>query len=452
MSKIVSVIQNSTGKEISAQAVLDGNEKKFSFERMTNAHHRLVTGCSKYSCPMCNEPLSIKTSQNSNRFFSHNPNSPDCEWKTDDERPDIPSELTSSEGRLHKYYKAMIQLALSRTDDVEEIDSEVWVYIDDAKEKHRQPDVQCKYKGVRIAFEVQVSYLTPEEIVAREKDYESIGWKLIWLLPMEKRFITREDILNSPYSNAFVCSISSTLVDRWEKEQTISFQCPVWKPSIGYSKVVDGSEYHTFNLDDVITSLPEDDGDLMPSDFNFPKGTVKYLIEVGTENLLNILSCPDDYRSLSNRTPQDLALDDYFLRQLKFTKNLKNAVRLIGSIKVGKSLWEIEGNFERVLRLKFYPRAFNGDYSLNNKYSDFLPAALAVALTYNPDLLDTEVFDALKAELHENEIFEDVETPLDSIIGRGSELLLAMFPRLSMFWEERFIKEYLRHYPPKNDH
>ncbi|GGB75420.1 hypothetical protein [Shewanella inventionis] len=80
---------------------------------------------------------------------------------------------------------------------------------------------------------------------------------------------------------------------------------------------------------------------------------------------------------------------------------------------------------------------------MSKKYATFLPAALAAALTYNPDLLDTEVFGALIAELHENEIFGDVETPLDSIAGRGDDFLLAMFPRLSMFWKQAFIKDYI---------
>ena len=443
MSKIVVVRLNATGKEVSAQAILEGNAQKFSFERMADAHHVSTRGESGYSCPMCNESLSIKTSNNFNRFFSHRPNSPDCDWKTDDERPDTPSQLTTPEGLLHKYYKAMIQLALSRTDGVESIDSEKWVYIDEARERHRQPDVQCKYKGTLIAFEVQVSNLSPAIIVSREKDYESIGWKLIWLLPMEKRFLTQLDILHNPNSNAFFCSINSELINRWEQDQKISFQCPVWKPSLGYKKVVHGSEVHPFGLDDVITALPEDDGYLMPSDFNFAKGSLKYLTESGTENLLNILSCPDDYRSPSS-TPQDLALDDYFLNQLQLTKNLKNAVRLIGSVRVGKSLWEIEGGLERALIFKFFPRVQDDDLTLSKMYADFLPAALAAALTYVPGLLNTEIFQDLIAELHGNEIFEDIEKPLDSIKGRGSELLLSMFPKLSVFWEERIIKDYLR--------
>lgn len=443
MSKIVFVIHNATGKEVSAQAILDGNDQKFSFERMADAHHMSTLGEKRYSCPMCNKSLSIKTSYNGNRFFSHYPNSPDCCWKTDDEKPDIPSQLTTPEGLLHKYYKAMIQLALSRTDGVESIDSEKWVYIDEGRERHRQPDVQCKYKGTLIAFEVQVSSLSPEIIVAREKDYENIGWKLIWLVPMEKRFLTQIDIRHNPDSNAFFCSINSELINRWDQEQKISFQCPVWKPSLGYKKVVDGSEVHPFSLEDVITTLPEDDGYLMPSDFNFPKGSLKYLTESGTENLLNILSCPDDYRSHSSM-PQDFALDDYFLKQLGLTKNLKNAVRLIGSVRVGRSLWEIEGGLEQALKFKFFPRIKDNDVTLSKKYAAFLPATLAAALTYLPRLRETKIFQVLIAELRENEIFEDIETPLDSIEGGGSEFLLSMFPKLSMFWEERFIKDYLR--------
>ncbi|MFC3203219.1 DUF6035 family protein [Alteromonas oceani] len=444
MSKIISVIRNASGEEISAQAVLEGNEKKFSFERMLDAHHRRDTGGYAYSCSLCEQPLSIKLSSNGNRFFSHNPQSNDCDWKIEDGGPNIPNSLTDSEGRLHRYYKAMIQLSLSRTDGVKDIKSEKRVYIAHSRERYRYPDVQCSFQGINIAFEVQVSSLSPEMIVSRERDYESIGWKLIWLLPKDKRFITQFDIINNPSSVAFFCSLNTQLLERWEVDRAISFQCPIWKPSLNYKKVQDDSEYHAFDLVDVISSMSEDDGYLRPGDFQFPKGSLKYITETGTENLMLALARPDEYRSLSNQTKQDAALDDYFINQLKFTKNLKNALRVIGSIKVGKSLWEVEGDLDRVLIIKFYPRILDNDESLSNKYGDFVAVAIAAAFTYQPELLKTPIFEKLISDFLVDERFEDIESPIGQIKGRGSKYLLSMFPRFSDFWDDSFLRDYLR--------
>ncbi|MEC9276481.1 MAG: DUF6035 family protein [Pseudomonadota bacterium] len=443
MSKIVTVLHNASNQEVSAQLILEGNIRKFSFERMMDAHNKVEQNDATYSCPNCKQPLSIKISSTGNRFFSHHPNSQYCEWKSDDERPDIPEELTTSEGKLHRYYKAMIQLALSRTDGVSKISSEKRVYIGQSSEKYRYPDVQCCYNGVQVAFEVQISNLSPEVIVAREKDYESIGWRLVWLLPKDKRFITYSDIINNPDSFAFYCSINSDLVNQWEREKKISFFCPVWKPWLGGRKVHDDTEYHYFSLNDVIESIPEDDGYLQPSEMQFQKGSLKYLTEAGTVNLLKILTLPDNYLG-GNQSAQDAALDNYFLTQLGFVKTLKDAFRVIGSIKAQKSLWEIGGGLERALIFKFYPHVQRDNFSISKRYENYVPVALGTALTYHPELLETDVMKALLHDFQTNESFLDVESPIDQITGRGSHLLLAMFPKFTEFWKNRFLRDYFR--------
>lgn len=424
---ILTVFDNSSGFEVSAESVLSGNESRFSFERMTNAT-RIHTGdTSKYSCGWCNVSLTLKTSCLGNRFFSHFADSDDCPWKSDI-NTSAPNDLTTPEGELHKFWKAKLSYYLSITGGVTNIAIEKNVTSPDGA--FRRPDVQCCYIGKKIAFEVQVSNLSPEVIIAREKFYENIDWELVWLLPSDKINIIHFDLVNNPNSKSFYAVLDSGWLKSCERRNLLVLIYPIWTPDILNSKVSNKYTYETYSLEDITLHVCENSFP-KPEDEILAKGSVKFMREIATEKLLYLLSCPDSYAPLSQRTVQDIALDDYFKQQLNFTAPLKNAVRLIGGIKIGKSLWETPSPFIDILIEKL----------LTQKYSRYLPAAIAAIFAYRPSILNYFEISDMVVEYSESEDFYDIEDPFQCISGKGADYLLAMFPQLEKFWDGRLLNE-----------
>ncbi|OJX49787.1 MAG: hypothetical protein BGO88_08505 [Flavobacterium sp. 38-13] len=147
---------------------------------------------SRFICVECGQKLIAAHSSRDNVYFRHLPNSEDCLLKDG-----LDVGLFNSyrevafacESPRHKELKQKIGelLKLEQEIDRTSIDIDSKFILTPAGQK-RRPDVYCEYKGLRIAFEIQLSYLPLHYIKHRYEFYRDNGIYLIWII----------DFLNSP--------------------------------------------------------------------------------------------------------------------------------------------------------------------------------------------------------------------------------------------------------------
>jgi hypothetical protein len=423
--------------EMPAEIVLEGNTAKFSQERMVNAHARSLGG-PRYLCghSECKQPVYLKTSVNCRRFFSHFPGSKYCPWK-EGETFTPPSEIYVGEQALHKFWKNKIWVALTRTSDVSNILVE---HQENDYPEKRTPDISFTYKDQKFAIEVQMSWLKPDDIIARERFYDKRNWKVIWLMPSDKDSITKRDLLNNPLTAAYFCELDSSILEKWESDKSFSLAFSInnvqLSGPLGYLR--DNYISETYQLVDCFESFDEDSGvsPVGEEGRQLNQGSISYIREQNTFCLLKTLACPKNRKPLV-QTVQKQALNKYFIDGLGFKPPAKNIVRLIGSIVINQSLWQTSFNLEDILYSKLVDAPL--------KYGVYKPLAIAVALTYNPKLLKTELFKGILEEFYYGD-FSEIEDPFDCIKSKDKLTVLALFPLLDKQWGEAILNEEIRCY------
>lgn len=137
-------------------------------------------------CKECFQKATVSTNQKGRVFFKHFPNTDYCIFKDDgfssNERSEVEAFIGSKESKRHKSLKNQIGDMLRKTQGV--LIESVTVddrYVKDSFEQ-RRPDVYCEYKGMRIAFEIQLSSLPPKYIFKRHEFYKRNNTYLIWIL------------------------------------------------------------------------------------------------------------------------------------------------------------------------------------------------------------------------------------------------------------------------------
>ena len=110
-----------------------------------------------YTCLLCKHPVILKKGTSKVPHFSHKKLSPSCKQKK----------------RSSKHLE--LQLQIQSLFPEAEVTLEVPFY-----EIQRVADLVWEKEG--IIFELQLSPLTKEEALRRERDYASIGYEVVWLL------------------------------------------------------------------------------------------------------------------------------------------------------------------------------------------------------------------------------------------------------------------------------
>ena len=147
-----------------------------------------ATGVILFRCGQCNSPVQISSSPSSSTgdgrgaFFKHAYRTPDgCSWHT-------PENLRSTgagqfngnrEGEPHRRLKTCIADSI-RCDSAfsEPIVDKHFIRIGDGR---RRPDVFTSYKGLPIAFELQLARMTLKTINDRTAAYRAAGIALVWV-------------------------------------------------------------------------------------------------------------------------------------------------------------------------------------------------------------------------------------------------------------------------------
>lgn len=207
------VVRLSDLKVITSDDLLDADEDSYhEIRRLATTHHNVKR--TAFACEKCGysvyAPREPSTRRPYWRHYLGAPNS--CPWWTGNPKniSDISAKIFKGkqESALHYRLKYEIEKILIN-DPLAAPDS---IYVEKSIISNggiRRPDVQVKYGGKLIAFELQLATTQLPIIVAREEFYAQEGRNLIWLTwnfnPDERKYLTSslEDIFYSHSKNIF---------------------------------------------------------------------------------------------------------------------------------------------------------------------------------------------------------------------------------------------------------
>jgi len=164
---------------------------------------------------LCEKELGIRPDNSNKEFptyhFYHKNNFSDCDWVNGrlpkNEIDKLNKIFASKETQRHKYLKEFIRDRLFNIELVEKqsIKVEKWIYQNGKLE--RKPDVYCIYKGLKVAFEVQISELSQSYMLERYNYYKNEEIYVLWIVDKfdfenNRQFIKDLQELNN-YQNIF---------------------------------------------------------------------------------------------------------------------------------------------------------------------------------------------------------------------------------------------------------
>lgn len=179
------------GELVPAEALLAMPESDFSKlrrEAMEARVDRRQGGHSvRYQCAICKCPLylSRRITGVQNRWFVHDGKSLDCPWYEGNRlAPDQIKALVyrgQQEGRCHRELKEYIAYWLSRDPLVSNVNCEQTTFSEVVRGEWRRPDVKCLYGGIKLVFEIQLSYTFLSDVIARDAFYRREKTFVIWV-------------------------------------------------------------------------------------------------------------------------------------------------------------------------------------------------------------------------------------------------------------------------------
>jgi len=206
---ITTVLCGQTGDALDYKAVI-GTHLVDLHEQRDRARKGAIRGEPAFRCARCSEPVLIRGGVIPNRFhFAHYGNHPACPFQTG-------QSLTQDEINARKYNGAKTSvlhhqmeawLVESMRVDGRFTDIHCERVVSAAPGVWRKPDVQCRFNGQPIAFEIQLSTTFHDVVVRRRLFYEAQGWLLVWVFarfhPQHRRLMD-DDIFYANNENAFV--------------------------------------------------------------------------------------------------------------------------------------------------------------------------------------------------------------------------------------------------------
>lgn len=178
---IVYAFDNENCKIIDIDDLIGSQKKGFELRSEYNSN------LSRFICVECGQRLISAHSNKNNVYFRHPPYSDHCILKESDNSNLFDSYRQMAfarESPRHKELKQKIGDYLKKVDgvDINSIDVDSTFIFGKKQGDKRRPDVYCEYKGKRIAFEIQLSYLPLHYIKHRYEFYRDNGIYLIWIL------------------------------------------------------------------------------------------------------------------------------------------------------------------------------------------------------------------------------------------------------------------------------
>ncbi len=198
-----------TDRRIEAGTLLEMSEEEFSALRRQVMKNRVDREKGAVPpilvCGICRKPLYLSRfiREVGNRWFEHDGSSPECPWYAYNKlSPDQRRALIyrgQQEGERHRSIKNFVADFLEREVGASNVERELVTFGQVLKGEWKRPDVQFVWKGMRIVFEIQLSYTFLSEVIKRDEFYRREGIFIIWLfdaLDLRKSTVRDEAFFN----------------------------------------------------------------------------------------------------------------------------------------------------------------------------------------------------------------------------------------------------------------
>lgn len=191
-----------------------------------------------FRCARCYTPVQIaRHFQSRLFFFKHRHEDGNCPAITRGElSQDEINALKyngAKESRRHREMKDAIAKCLAVDDQFSNIEIEA-TWHGSLPRQWRRPDVRAIFRGLPIAFEIQLSTTFQEVIVERRRFYQKQGGMLVWVFAefnADRRRTTEDDIFYNNNLNAFV--VNNQTVEQSMRDNRFVVECCWSKPKSG---------------------------------------------------------------------------------------------------------------------------------------------------------------------------------------------------------------------------
>ncbi len=142
----------------------------------------------RFKCKNCGQPANLHAladhlSLDGHAYhFQHEKNAAYCEWKSEN-KSKTKAEIYegAKEGSRHLEMKHYIHDALTGFDGWQIISMDKQYVSSPETHKRTKPDLLAKYKGVEVAFEIQLRSESPDTLIQRQKIHHERGGHLVWV-------------------------------------------------------------------------------------------------------------------------------------------------------------------------------------------------------------------------------------------------------------------------------
>lgn len=189
-------------------------------------------------CAICRVPVYVSGTPEGKVFFKHRHERADCPWKTggtglDHDAIEAIKYNGAKESHLHRLLKEFIKQCLDTDPRFTDVQVEVTYRSTGIDKSWRRPDVQAKFNGKPVVFEIQLSTTFLDVIIERKLFYQREGASLIWIFAkfdVEDQRFTEKDVFYNNNLNVFV--VNERTVDQSTAGGGFILQCHWRQPAM----------------------------------------------------------------------------------------------------------------------------------------------------------------------------------------------------------------------------
>lgn len=194
-----------------------------------------------YRCAICHVPVKLIAPFDKGAHFRHELEDGRCPALTRGQLNEREIRALkyngAKESEPHKAIKGWLAASLRADPNFTSVETEArWNNRD--RSAWRQPDVQALFKGIRVAFEIQLSTTFLDVIVERREFYRKEGGLLFWVFrefPAEDRRMTLEDVFYNNNRNAFI--VSEDTAKQSQQSARFCLECRWIEPIVSSAKI-----------------------------------------------------------------------------------------------------------------------------------------------------------------------------------------------------------------------
>ena len=238
--KISEVMDMYSGTVHSADHVI-GSEYDAAIRLRTELCESVLAGTPRYTCTLCGVGVHLNCMQFARRFyFKHALEDGRCPIQTrsalSQQQIDAIRYNGAKESQLHRQMKEWIRQCLVADENFNEVAVEGH-WKGKLTSEYRRPDVRATYRGLPVAFEVQLSSTYLNVISERRRFYQQEGALLFWIFATfdeGMRKLTQDDVFYNNNQNAFL--VNPETVQASVEQGQFMLRC-IWREPITANEV-----------------------------------------------------------------------------------------------------------------------------------------------------------------------------------------------------------------------